>query len=214
MRGFGGWLGTMLSFTLPLAIGVGVGLAGLGIAVYPPVATWPAPLICAGAVEIRSERYAVAGGTSGISRHVECVAGVGKAAAREEITFAAFGIAAAVYVLPAIVLLQLFAAPRFRRLIDRAPGLRGIAGMEGAVPERGPRSPAELQAVLGEVSDALLRRAAERGARPIVPGAAAADPAEHLARLKRLREAGLIDAAEREPMICARSRAGREKRKR
>jgi hypothetical protein len=185
----------MLSFTLPLSIGVGFMIAGLGIALYPPVAAWPAPLICQGTVDTHSNHYFLPGGTSGISRHLDCVTGTGKAAARAEITFAAFGIAAFVYFVAAFVLLQLFVTPRYRRLIDREPGIPGFRDMAGAaaIPERGIDSPAELQAVLGQVSDALRRRAAEAGARPVFPGAAGdADAAERLARLKQLHDAGLI----------------------
>ena len=67
---------------LPASLFIGLMIAGPGTAVYPPVSTWAAPLICSGNVEVQSDYYSVRPGESGVSRTIYCVSGEGKAAPR------------------------------------------------------------------------------------------------------------------------------------
>ena len=146
-------------------------------------------MICPGTVEVQSNYYSVRPGENGVSRTIYCTAGAGKAAAREDITWKAIGIAFLIYSAIAFLILRFLVAPWLRRRAERtllAAGIRSPANPNAAA------SPADLRSILGQVADAAQRRQAS------VAAASGEDPAERLAQLKQLRDQGLITAEDYE----------------
>src|SRR5580765_409219 len=82
---------------LPLSLALGLFIAGIGTAMWPPVSAWAAPLACSGTIDVQSDHYTTPSGGSGVSRHILCVSGAGKDQAPDEITFTAIGIAGLLY---------------------------------------------------------------------------------------------------------------------
>jgi len=189
-------LKTTFLVMLPLSLAAGFMIAGIGTAIWPPASAWAAPLVCSGTVDVQSDHYSTPSGGSGVNRHIYCLSGAGKDEVRDEITFPAIGIAGLVYAAIAFVLLQLFAAPRIRR---RAEDRMKVSDFGGGISARGLGSPAELQAILGQVAEALQRGQADVNVRTITIGGAGAGSAEggdsgtRLALLKQLHDSGLID---------------------
>jgi hypothetical protein len=182
---------------LPLSLAFGFMIAGIGTAMWPPVSAWAAPLACSGTVDVHSDYYTTQSGGSGVSRHILCVSGAGKDEARDEITFSAIGIAGLLYSAIAFVLLMVFAAPRMRRgaAEARAPAM----AFGGGISARGVASSAELQAILGQVAEALQHGQADINVSSVtIDGGDGADPGARLAHLKQLHDAGLIDDADYE----------------
>ena len=192
-------LKTTLVIILPLSLAAGVMIAGIGTLLWPPLSAWAAPFVCSGEVEILSDYYTTPSGGSGVQRHIACVSRAGgAAAAREDVTFMAIGVAGLAYAAIAFLLLQLFAAPRIRRRAEARAAYAGFGtAFGGDVRVEGVSSPAELQAILGQVADALRNGQAEVNVGGVTIGAAGGDDiAQRLARLRQLRESGLIDDAE------------------
>ena len=193
-----GWSGlkTNLLIVLPLSLAFGFMIAGIGTAMWPPVSAWAAPLICSGTVDVQSDHYSTPSGGSGVSRHISCLTGAGKDVAREEITFSAIGIAGLLYAAIAFLLLRIFAVPRMRH--GAAETLTAVTDFGGGISASGIASPVDLQAILGQVAEALQQGQADVRVHSFtIDGAAAAgeadNPAQRLARLKQLHDAGLID---------------------
>jgi hypothetical protein len=181
---------------LPASLFIALMIAGPGTAVYPPVSTWTAPLICSGNVEVQSEHYSVRPGENGVSRTIYCLSGEGKRA-RTEITWSAIGIAFLVYAAIAFLALRFLVAPWLRRRADRA--LLSV-GIRSPSDPSAPASAADLKAILAQVSEAVGRGGANvvaRHAQADSPGDGN-DLAERLAQLKQLRDQGLISAADYE----------------
>jgi hypothetical protein len=186
-----GGLKTAFLIVLPLSLVMGLFIAGIGTAMWPPVSAWAAPLACSGTVDVQSDHYTTPSGGSGVSRHILCISGAGKDESRDEITFTAIGIAGLVYAAIAFVLLMIFAAPRMRR--GAAEARLSAVNFGGGITARGVASPAELQAILGQVSEALQRGQADIEVHNItIDGADGANPGQRLANLKQLHDAGLI----------------------
>lgn len=189
-------LKTTFLVILPLSLAAGFIVAGIGTTMWPPVSAWAAPLVCSGTVDVQSDHYSTPSGGSGVSRHIYCLSGAGKDGARDEITFSAIGIAFLVYAAIAFVLLQIFAAPRLRR---RAEAKMSVTHYGGGISARGVASTAELQAILGQVAEAVRRGQADVNVHNVTIGQAeGGDPGERLARLRRLHDAGLISDQEYE----------------
>jgi putative oligomerization/nucleic acid binding protein len=175
---------------LPLSLAIGLFVAGIGTAMWPPVSAWAAPFACGGTIDVQSDHYSTPSGGSGVSRHIYCVSGAGKDAARDEMTFAAIGIAGLVYAAMLFVILQFFVAPRMRR---RPEPDMSVTDFGGGVSARGVASAAEMQAILGRVSDALQRGEAGITVHNVTLGEAEeGDVAQRLAILKQLHDAGLV----------------------
>ena len=197
--------GVTLFGVLPASLFVGLMIASAGVAVHPPLAFIATPLVCSGEVEVESQSYSYRPGQSGVTRTIYCLSGAqGGKPAREDITFKAMGASFLVYSLLAFVALQLLwwllrprVAGLFRRKRD---GLLRDAGVAGAG--------VDLQAILSQVAEAVERGEAKvtvrnmtadlRGGDGPADDWAGGDLAERLARLKRLRDQGLITAAEYE----------------
>ena len=187
----GGGAKTTFLVILPLSLAFGFMIAGIGTTMWPPVGAWAAPLACSGTIDVQSDHYTTPSGGSGVSRHILCMSGAGKGAEGDEITFTAIGIAGLAYAVIAFILMQIFAAPRLRR---RAEARMSAGGFGPGIGARGTASSAELQAILGQVSEALRRGQADVDVRTITidGGGESGDVAGRLARLKQLHDASLI----------------------
>ena len=181
-------LATTGCIILPASLFIGLMIAGPGTAVYPPVSTVAAPLICSGTVEVQSDYYSVRPGESGVSRTIYCVSGAGKAA-RDDITWSAIGVAFLIYSALAFLLLRFLVAPWLRRRAERA---LLAAGIRSPTNPNAAASPADLRSILSQVSEAVQRGRAN------VVDRSDDRPAERLAQLKQLRDQGLITASEYE----------------
>jgi hypothetical protein len=174
---------------LPASLFIGLMIAGPGTAVYPPVSTITAPLICSGAVHVQSDYYSVRPGEHGVSRTIYCASGTDKAAAGEDITWKAIGLAFLLYSAIAFLILRFLVAPWLRRRAERTLLAAGISSPSNP---NAAASPADLRSILGQVADAAQRRQAS------VTVASGEEPAERLAQLKQLRDQGLITAEDYE----------------
>jgi hypothetical protein len=187
---------TAFLIVLPLSLAAGFMVAGVGTAIWPPVSAWAAPVVCSGTVDVQSDYYTPPGGGSGVSRHIYCLTGAGKEQARDEITFSAIGVAGLLYTAIAFLLMLAIAVPRMRRLAEARDA---VIGYGPGVSARGASSPAELQAILGQVAEALQRGKADVRVRNITidgagrgEGGEVGDVGERLALLRQLHESGLI----------------------
>jgi hypothetical protein len=185
---------TTLTIILPLSLAAGFMIGGVGTLIYPPVGSWAGALVCAGRVDVQSDYYTTPSGGSGVQRRIGCVSGPAKGAALEDITMMTFGIAMLTYAALAFALLRGFAARWIRR---RAVGRPAFADFDMEAGAAGPALPADLQTILARVAASLQQGEAN----VTVSGVTIDDghdpaPAERLARLKQLREAGLIGGDE------------------
>ena len=182
-------LGTTGCIILPASLFVGLMIASAGTAIYPRVAAVGAALLCSGEVVYESHGQSYRPGEYTVTRTIYCQTGAGKGADREEITFRAIGIAFLIYSALAFLLLRFIIAPWLRRRAERAllaAGIRSPADPSAAA------SPADLRAVLGQVSEAVRRGRAN------VVDRSDEEPADRLAQLKQLRDRGLITAEDYE----------------
>lgn len=197
-----------------VALFIGLMIASAGVAIYPRVADPAARLICAGTVEYESFGASYRPGEYTVTREIWCRTGEGKAAAREEITLRAVGVAFLLYSAIAFVLLVALAyAVRRRTRHLLTPPAAGGTGwtMRTADPPReadvmtaaGPASPADISSILAKVAEAVERGGANVVVRNLRHDSAAGDadepepsPAERLERLKALLDQGLITAQE------------------
>lgn len=187
---------------LPVSLFVGLMIASAGTALYPPVTRVAAPLVCAGGMlDYQSHGTSYRPGEYTITRTIYCVEGGAgpKGDAREDVTLNAAGVSFLIYSAIAFILLRFIALPllrrRFRAALEGVPGLRP----PGADSSGAPFAVAEILE--------RVKQAVERGGGSMtVRGAAfdpsdehsGDDPASRLARLKALRDQGLITAADYE----------------
>ena len=194
--------GVTLLGVMPASLFVGLMFATAGFAVHPPLAFVATPFICDGTAEVESQSYSYRPGQSGVTRTLWCVreGDAGGKPARDDITTKAMAASFLVYSAIAFVALQLLAwwlwrraAERFGRLFVRR---RGGGTSAGGV---------DLSSLLSQVAEAVERGNAQVEVRSRTvdlrgdgnpDGIAARDPAERLERLERLRDQGLITAAE------------------
>jgi len=181
---------------LPAALFIALMLASAGVAIWPRMAAPGAAILCRGEVIYVSHGASYRPGEYTVTRTLYCQAGEGKDAARDDITFQAAGISFLIYAAVIFLLLQFVARPLLRRRVDRT--LEAARIISPADSETGARA-VGLGDLLGRVVGAV-----ERGAAKIeIAGAAkddldSEDPAERLARLRRLRDQGLITAQDYE----------------
>lgn len=182
---------------LPASLFIALMLASAGVAIWPRMAAPGAAILCGGEVIYESHGASYRPGEYTVTRTLYCQTGEGKSAARDEITFQAAGISFLIYAVIAFLLLRFLVAPWLRRRAARTLEAAGIVspGIAGA-----PASPADLRAILARVSEAVGRGAASVTVRNVtVDATGAADPdagdddlEQRLARLRALRDQGLI----------------------
>jgi len=175
--------GTTGCIVVPLAMFIALMLASAGVAIWPRMAAPGAAILCgSGEVIYESHGASYRPGEYTVTRTLYCQTGAGKEARRDEITFQAAGISFLLYSVIVFLLLQFVARPLLRRRAQRMLEAARI-GAPGAA--------ASLGGLLGRVAQAAQRGAAAREApAPEDEG----DVAERLARLRALRDQGLITA--------------------
>jgi hypothetical protein len=175
--------GTTGCIVLPLALFIALMLASAGVAIWPRMAAPGAAIVCGGG-EVVYESYGASyrPGEYTVTRTLYCQTGAGKDAQRDEITFQAAGISFLLYAVIVFALLQFIARPLLRRRAERTLE----AARSGA-----PAAAASLGSLLGRVAEAARRGAAAREA---PADEDSGDVAERLARLRALRDQGLITA--------------------
>lgn len=174
--------GTTGCIVVPLALFIALMLASAGVAIWPRMAAPGAAILCGGEVIYQSHGASYRPGEYTVTRTLYCQTGEGKQAQRDEITLQAAGISFLLYSAITFLLLQFVARPLLRRRVNRTLE----AARSGA-----PDAAASLGGLLGRVAQAAARGAAARDA----PAAEeTGDVAERLARLRALRDQGLITA--------------------
>ena len=182
---------TALGMLLPLSLGLGFFVAGIGTTMWPPVTSWAAGAFCSGKVIDASDTYTTPSGGSGVHRHILCVAGKGKEETRDDITFDGIGLAFPLYSALIFAALLIFAAPRMRRKAEARDSWSSFGDFNG----ENDGAPQGLQDVAGLIAAAM------RQGNVTVGGVTMGSPAhgtlaERLAELQRLHESGLISDAD------------------
>ena len=183
----------VLALFLPISIALGFFIAGIGTAIWSPVSSWAAGLLCSGEIVDDSRYYTTPSGGSGVQRHLYCVTGSGKDAARDEVTFNGIALAGPLYAALIFAALLLFALPTARRKAEARAAMMASLGTFSTLRTS---SGADLQDVLGEVVSAMREGRAGVTVRNVQLGGDAPDAAGRLAHVEQLRAAGLITPAE------------------
>lgn len=183
---------------LPAALFVGLMIATAGMAIYPGVTAIANPLICAGEVVYESRNYSYRPGQRGVERFIYCQTGEGKGG-QEDIIWKAMGVSFLLYSAIAFLLLRFIVAPLLRhRVRDTLEAARSRFRPAHAA-SSGEASPVDLQDIIGRVTEVIERDDAHVVVRNTsIDASAGDDVAGRLARLKQLRDQGLITAADYE----------------
>ena len=178
---------------LPVSLFVALMIATAGFAVWPGVAAPGAAIVCGGGEVVNNASEYRRPGEYTLVRHVYCQAGTGKTATRDEITMSAMGVSFLIYALVLFLLLQFVVRPIVARRLRAKLETLGFGGRDRPGATAGPGG------IIGRVQDAVQRGAADIRVRD-VPGADGdgGDIAGRLARLKSLRDRGLITAQDYE----------------
>lgn len=188
---------------LPVSLFVALMLAGPGTAIWPKMAAPGAAIVCgSGTVAYESYGASYRPGEYTVSRELYCQTGEGKSAARDEITFKAIGVSFLIYAAILFLLLQFVARPiaarRLRRRMDAMGVAPGLFTGSTFAPRDSSGQPVDLNAILSRVSQAVQRGDADVTVRNLSVDTGGGDIAARLARLKALRDQGLITAADYE----------------
>jgi hypothetical protein len=182
---------TALGMLLPLSLGLGFFVAGIGTTMWAPVTSWAAGAFCSGKVIDDSDYYTTPSGGSGVHRHIVCVTGEGKDETRDDITFDGIAIAFPLYSALIFAALLIFAAPRMRRKAEARDSWSSFGdstGEDGGAPQ-------DLQDVAGLIAAAMRQGNVTVGTESVgsPPHGTLAD---RLAELQQLHASGLISDAE------------------
>ena len=183
-------LNTAGCIVLPSALFIGLMISTAGTAIYPPLTAVANPLICSGEVAYKSRSYSYRPGQSGVQRFIYCQSG-GPKGSRVEITWTAIGVSFLIYSAAFFLLLQFVARPLLRR---RSRDTLEAARARFSPASSSPAGPAAVQNILARVAEAMQRGEAN----VVVNEAGGGDLAGRLARLKELRDQGLITAEDYE----------------
>ena len=183
---------------LPLATFAALMLATAGTAVWPKLAAPGAAILCgAGELVYESHGASYRPGEYTITRDIYCQTGAGKQATRDNITFQAMAVSFLVYALVFFLLMRFVLWPLSVRRFRRKVGPQDLSGPPAAVWPDTPATPGPGD-ILARVQEAVQRGDADvrvSTAAVDVPDAdTGADIAARLARLKALRDQGLITA--------------------
>jgi hypothetical protein len=178
---------------LPVSLFVALMIATAGFAVWPGVAAPGAAIVCGGGEVVHDASEYRRPGEYALVRHISCQTGSGKTGTREDITMSAMGVSFLIYAVVLFLLLQFVVRPLVARRLRAKMETLGFGGRDR------PGAATGLGGIIGRVQDAVQRGEAEIRARD-VPGADedGGDIAGRLARLKALRDRGLITAQDYE----------------
>jgi hypothetical protein len=182
---------TALGTLLPLSLGLGFFVAGIGTTMWAPVTSWAAGAFCPGTLVDGSDYYTTPSGGSGVHRHVICVSGKGKDATRDDITFDGIAIAFPLYSALIFAALLIFAAPRMRRKAEARGSWPSFGGFTAGNDE----APHDLQGVMGLVAAAMQQGNVTVG-NVTIDSPPNGTLATRLAELQQLHASGLISDAD------------------
>ena len=180
---------------VPASLFIALMIATAGFAIWPKLAAPGAAIVCGGGEVVHEAHEYRRPGEYMLMRQILCQSGSGKEATREEITLPAMAVSFLIYAIVLFLLLQFAVRPLVARRLRRrmeALGLSGGAGRPG-----GPQARGGLDDLLARVQEAAQRGEAE-GRNHSVDEADGGDIAARLARLKSLRDRGLITAQDYE----------------
>jgi Short C-terminal domain len=177
---------TALTFFLPVSIGLGFFVAGIGTTMWAPVSSWAAGPFCPGTITDGSDTYTTQSGGSGVHRHVVCVTGTGKDQTRDDITFDGIFLATPLYAALFFIGMLIFAAPRMRRKADARDPWSSVGGFT-------PRT-REGERELMKFAASMMQRG--NGGNAAMDQNADDTIAERLAELQQLHASGLISDAD------------------
>ena len=177
---------TVLTLFLPLSIGLGFFVAGIGTTMWAPVSSWAAGPFCPGTITDGSDTYTTQSGGSGVHRHVVCVTGTGKDQTRDDITFDGIFLATPLYAVLFFIGMLVFAAPRMRLKADAPDPWSSITGFTPRTRE-GRRGLMKLAASMMQQGN---------GGTVTMEQTADGTIAERLAELQQLHASGLISDAD------------------
>ena len=182
---------------LPSALFIGLMIATAGAAIYPGVTAIANPLICSGEVVYESRSYSYRPGQQGVERFIYCQTGA--KGSRQDIIWKAMGVSFLLYSAIAFLLLRFVIAPLLRRRVrDTLEAARSRFSSAAPVPPGNAAAP-DLQAIFGRVVEAIRQGKANVVVHDAsVDTSGDGDVAERLARLKQLRDQGLITAVDYE----------------
>ena len=178
---------------LPLSLGLGFFVAGIGTTMWAPVTSWAAGAFCSGKVIDDSDYYTTQSGGSGVHRHIVCVTGAGKDETRDDITFDGIAIAFPLYSALIFAALLIFAAPRMRRKAEARDSWSSFGDVSGG----SDGAPQDLQDVAGLIAAAMRQGNVTVGTMTM-GSPPHGNLADRLAELQQLHERGLISDADYE----------------
>jgi len=188
---------------LPASLFIALMIATAGFAIWPGLAAPGAAIVCGGGEVVHQSHEYRRPGEYMLMREILCQTGEGKAAAREEITLKAMGVSFLIYAAVLFLLLQFVVRPVVARRMRRKMEALGLSGgrPDGMAPGAGQM--ASLGGLLGRVQEAVRQGQVDVRTRTVSvgltdPGMAGGDIAGRLARLKALRDQGLITAGDYE----------------
>lgn len=182
---------TALGMLLPLSLGLGFFVAGIGTTMWAPVTSWAAGAFCSGKVIDDSDYYTTQSGGSGVHRHILCVTGAGKDETRDDITFDGIAIAFPLYSALIFAALLIFAAPRVRRKAEARDSWSSFDDVGGG----NDGAPQDLQDVAGLIA-AAMRQGNVTVGKMTVGSPPHGTLADRLAELQQLHQSGLISDAD------------------
>ena len=182
---------TALGFFLPLSLGLGFFVAGIGTTMWAPVTSWAAGPFCSGKVVDESDTYTTPSGGSGVHRHIVCVTGSGKDEARDDITFDGIFLAFPLYSALIFAGLLMFAAPRMRRKAEARDNWSSFGGFT-ATNTDSPQDLMNIVAAAMQQGNVTVRNVTIDSSGAATDG----DSTHRLAQLKQLHDAGLISDAD------------------
>ena len=184
------------SIIVPVSIAFGAVLGFAAPAIYPPSSSIAWPIACPGGeVTVESQNYSYRPGQSGVARTLWCQ--TSDHDPPRDITMKTLGLLFLIYTLLSAIALRYLILPWARRR---------LTGTLSAAPDSGADTAPDAAAYnLHGLVDDIVRQAREAGATVTVrdgkeelTSAPPADPAERLAILKQMLDAGLISAADYE----------------
>lgn len=187
---------TLGCIVLPAALFVGLMIASAGTALYPPVTAVANPIVCSGEVVYESHGASYRPGEYTVTREIYCQQS-GPKGAREDITLKAVGVSFLIYSAIFFVILGFVVRPLLRRRYrDALASIRARPAVVGSSFTGAPdqAGPVDVQDILARVSEAMKSGEAKVVVRDLSVGDPNEDSdlAERLARLKQLRDQGLI----------------------
>jgi hypothetical protein len=182
---------------VPASLFIALMIATAGFAIWPKLAAPGAAIVCGGGEVVHESHEYRRPGEYMLVRQILCQTGSGKDAARAEITLPAMGVSFLIYAIVLFLLLQFAVRPLVARQLRRRMEALGLSG--GTHRPGRPDARGGLGDLIARVQEAAQRGEAGVSVRRSSPDEPdGGDIAARLARLKALRDQGLITAQDYE----------------